>query len=51
MTRYEKLIDKAEKEGVDFMEYNITYRQKDKGWQYIISMKENGKWRQVKSKQ
>lgn len=33
------------------MEYNITYRQKDKGWQYIISRKENGKWRQVKSKQ
>jgi integrase len=33
------------------MEYNITYRQKDKGWQYIISRKENGKWKQVKSKQ
>jgi integrase len=33
------------------MEYNITYRQKDKGWQYIISRKENGKWRQIKSKQ
>lgn len=29
------------------MEYNITYRQKDKGWQYIISYKdESGKWRQ-----
>ena len=33
------------------MDYNITYRQKDKGWQYIISYKDkNGKWRQ-KSKQ
>lgn len=33
------------------MEYNITYRQKDKGWQYIISYKDHeGKWRQ-KSKQ
>lgn len=32
-------------------EYNITYRQKDKGWQFIISYKdETGKWRQ-KSKQ
>lgn len=29
------------------MEYNITYRQKDGGWQYIISYKDqNGKWRQ-----
>lgn len=34
------------------MEYNITYRQKDKGWQFIISRKdENGKWKQIKSKQ
>ncbi len=32
------------------MDYNITYRQKDKGWQYIISKKED-KWKQVKSKQ
>lgn len=33
------------------MDYNITYRQKDKGWQYIISYKDkNGKWKQ-KSKQ
>lgn len=33
------------------MDYNITYRQKDKGWQFIISYKdENGKWKQ-KSKQ
>lgn len=32
------------------MEYNITYRQKDGGWQYIISFKQNGKWKQ-KSKQ
>lgn len=32
------------------MEYNITYRQKDKGWQFIISYKNNGKWKQ-KSKQ
>ena len=29
------------------MEYNITYRQKDKGWQYIISYKVNRKWKQV----
>lgn len=32
------------------LEYNITYRQKDKGWQFIISYKLNGKWKQ-KSKQ
>lgn len=33
------------------MEYNITYRQKDKGWQFIISYKDNnGKWKQ-RSKQ
>ncbi|MEG0133726.1 MAG: site-specific integrase [Clostridium sp.] len=33
------------------MDYNITYRQKDKGWQVIISYKnENGHWKQ-KSKQ
>lgn len=33
------------------MDYNITYRQKDKGWQFIISYKdEYGKWKQ-KSKQ
>ena len=32
------------------MDYNITYRQKDKGWQFIISYKVNGKWKQ-KSKQ
>lgn len=32
------------------MEYNITYRQKDGGWQYIISFKQNGKWKQ-RSKQ
>lgn len=34
------------------MQYNITYRKKDKGWQYIISYKteEVGKWKQ-KSKQ
>ncbi|HZK57050.1 MAG TPA: Arm DNA-binding domain-containing protein, partial [Clostridia bacterium] len=32
------------------MNYNITYRQKDGGWQYIISFKENGKWKQ-RSKQ
>lgn len=33
------------------MQYNITYRKKDKGIQYIISYKdENGKWKQ-KSKQ
>lgn len=33
------------------MDYNITYRQKDKGWQFIISYKDKyGKWKQ-KSKQ
>lgn len=32
------------------MNYNVTYRQKDGGWQYIISFKENGRWRQ-RSKQ
>lgn len=33
------------------MDYNITYRQKDKGWQFIISYKDDdGKWKQ-KSKQ
>ncbi|MGL4108363.1 tyrosine-type recombinase/integrase [Clostridium sp. LP20] len=32
------------------MEYNITYRQKDKGWQFIISYKVNSKWKQ-KAKQ
>ncbi|SHJ82979.1 Site-specific recombinase XerD [Geosporobacter subterraneus DSM 17957] len=33
------------------MEYNITLREKDKGWQYIISYKDTtGKWKQ-KSKQ
>ena len=33
------------------MEHNITYRQKDKGWQFIISYKDgSNKWKQ-KSKQ
>ncbi|WP_252224657.1 MULTISPECIES: tyrosine-type recombinase/integrase [unclassified Clostridium] len=32
------------------MDYNITYRQKDKGWQFIISYKINGTWKQ-KAKQ
>lgn len=32
-------------------QYTITYRQKDKGWQYIISKKENGKWGYGSSKQ
>ncbi|WP_282804542.1 tyrosine-type recombinase/integrase [Clostridium tetani] len=33
------------------MDYNITWRKKDKGWQFIISYKDNlGKWKQ-KSKQ
>jgi hypothetical protein len=33
------------------MQYNITYRKKDNGWQYIISYKDSsGKWKQ-KSKQ
>lgn len=30
--------------------HNFTYRQKDKGWQVILSYKDGGKWRQ-KSKQ
>ena len=30
--------------------YKITYRQKNKGWQYIISVK-NGDWKQSYSKQ
>lgn len=33
------------------MDYNITYRQKDKGWQFIISKKVDNRWKQVKSKQ
>lgn len=33
------------------MEYNITYRKKDKGWQYIISVKENKGWKYAGSKQ
>ncbi|WMI81894.1 tyrosine-type recombinase/integrase [Anaerotignum sp. MB30-C6] len=32
------------------MDCNITYREKDGGWQYIISYKVDGKWKQ-KSKQ
>lgn len=32
------------------MQYNITYREKDKGIQFIISYKVNGKWKQ-RSKQ
>ena len=33
------------------LEYNVTYRQKDKGWQLIVSYKDSsGKWKQ-KSKQ
>lgn len=32
------------------MQYNISYREKDGSWQYIISYKLNGKWKQ-KSKQ
>ena len=32
------------------MQYNITYREKNKGIQFIISYKLNGKWKQ-KSKQ
>lgn len=34
----------------DILQYNITYREKDKGWQFIISYKRNNKWKQ-KSKQ
>lgn len=32
------------------MEYNISTRKKDKGWQVIVSYKDNGKWKQ-RSKQ
>ena len=32
------------------MEYNVMYRKKDKGWQFIIQYKLNKKWKQ-KSKQ
>lgn len=32
------------------MQYNLTYRQKDKGWQVIVSFKQDGKWKQ-RSKQ
>lgn len=33
------------------MDYNVTWRKKDKGWQFIISYKDSiGKWKQ-KSKQ
>lgn len=28
------------------MDYNITWRKKDKSWQFIISYKINGKWKQ-----
>lgn len=33
------------------MNYNITYRQKDKGWQYIINVKKDNKWKYITSKQ
>lgn len=34
------------------VDYTIAYREKDKGWQYIISRRdERGKWKQVASKQ
>lgn len=33
------------------MIFNVTFRQKDKGWQFIISAKINNKWKQLKSKQ
>lgn len=29
------------------MEYKISYRQKDKGWQYIIAYKQERKWKQT----
>lgn len=29
------------------MEYNITYREKNKGWQYIIGYKKDNLWKQV----
>lgn len=28
------------------MDYNVTYRKKDGGWQFIISYKVDGKWKQ-----
>ena len=33
------------------MEYNITYRKKDKGWQYIVTAKEGNEWKYKGSKQ
>ena len=33
------------------MDCNITYRKKDKGWQYIITVKKGGKWKYAGSKQ
>lgn len=36
--------------GGDILDYNVTYRKKDKGWQCIISYKLGDKWKQ-KSKQ
>lgn len=33
------------------LEYNITYRKKDGGWQYIITIKIDGKWKYAGSKQ
>ena len=33
------------------MQYNVTYRKKDKGWQYIISIKKDGRWKYAGSKQ
>ncbi|WP_414646349.1 site-specific integrase [Clostridium botulinum] len=39
------------KRKVKLMDYNVTWRKKDKGWQFIISYKDStGKWKQ-KSKQ
>ena len=28
------------------MQYNLTFRQKDKGWQVIVSYKQGEKWKQ-----
>lgn len=33
------------------MDYNVTYRKKDGGWQYIINVKRDGKWKYETSKQ
>lgn len=39
------------KRKVKVMDYNVTWRKKDKGWQFIISYKDSiGKWKQKVNK-